>query len=254
MSIAPGARPWRSYRRPGRPGQGRHPEEVKRDLEADRRRIQQALIVTIGCLVLVWGAFLINLQFELGLNRFGNRPLRMDGLPGILGMAFLHGGWDHLWSNTVSFFSLSAMLLYFYRGVGLKVLFWSWLGSGVLLWTSGADGNHIGLSGVVYALAAFLFLSGVIRRNPVLMRVALVVVFLYGSIVWGVLPIKVGVSWQGHLAGASTGILLALVLLREGPQAPPPMPEDEDEDEERETEIAPSVTGGDSPSDIEENA
>ena len=110
------------------------------------------------------------------------------------------------------------------------MLFWTWLGSGVLLWTSGASGNHIGLSGVVYALAAFLFLSGVIRRHTILMRVALVVVFLYGSIVWGVFPIEVGVSWQGHLAGAFVGGLLAVVWRKEGPQ-PPPLPPEEEESE-----------------------
>ncbi|MDB4676210.1 rhomboid family intramembrane serine protease [Flavobacteriales bacterium] len=229
-AIAPGARPWRSHRRPGVRFNGPPPEEVKKELEADRRRIQQSLIVTIGCLVIVWGAFLINLQFNLGLNRFGNRPLRTEGLVGVLSMAFLHGGWEHIWGNTVSFFTLSSMLLYFYRGIGLKVLFWTWLGSGVLLWTSGASGNHIGLSGVVYALAAFLFLSGVIRRHAILMRVALVVVFLYGSIVWGVFPIEVGVSWQGHLAGAFVGGLLAVVWRKEGPQ-PPPLPPEEEESE-----------------------
>jgi len=129
------------------------------------------------------------------------------------------------------------MLLSFYRGIGLKVLFWTWLGSGILLWTSGASGNHIGLSGVVYALAAFLFLSGVIRRHAILMRVALVVVFLYGSIVWGVFPIEVGVSWQGHLAGAFMGGLLAVVWRKEGPQ-PPPLPPEEEEESEIEPEQA----------------
>jgi len=231
VDIAPHARPWRVSRRPGfRPppsSRGISPQA----LEADRRRIRHALLLTAGALVCIWGVFLINLQFELGLNRFGNRPLRPGGAVGILAMPFLHGGWDHIWGNTVSYFTLSCMLLYFYQSMGLKVLLWSWLGSGFLLWASGAPGNHIGLSGVVYALAAFLFLSGVIRKHAILMRVALVVVFLYGSIVWGVLPIEVGVSWQGHLAGAFAGGLLALVLRKEGPQ-PPPIPEEWDADEE----------------------
>lgn len=205
-------------------------------LEADRRNILQALILTIGILVLVWGVFLIDLQFDLGLRRHGNRPLQWTGLKGILTMPFLHGGWEHLWGNTVSFFTLSGILLYFYRGIGPRVLFWSWIGGGTLLWSSGASGNHIGLSGVIYALAAFLFISGVIRRHAVLMRVALGVVFLYGGIVWGVFPIEIGVSWQGHLAGACTGGLLALVLRREGPQ-PPPSPHLEDDEDEGDAEF-----------------
>lgn len=189
------------------------------NLEADRKKIRSALTVTLGILVLVWGVFVLDRQFGLDLNRFGNRPGRLDGLQGIFTMPFLHGGLDHIWNNTVSFFTLCSMLLYFYGSTGLKALFWSWLGAGIVLWSSFAPGNHIGLSGVVYALAAFLFAGGVLRRNRVLMRVALVVVFLYGSIIWGVLPIEVGVSWQGHLSGAAVGLLLALILRKEGPVA-----------------------------------
>ena len=129
------------------------------------------------------------------------------------------------------------------------------MGSGILLWTSGASGNHIGLSGVVYALAAFLFLSGVIRRHAILMRVALVVVFLYGSIVWGVFPIEVGVSWQGHLAGAFVGGLLALVWRKEGPQPPPLPPEDEELDPEDVPGLRPDGPGdGDGRFSAPENA
>jgi len=229
VKIAPGARPWRARYRPGLSSpHGTGPSDG--DLAADRIRIRFALLLTFAVLIVVWGVFLIDEQFQLGLNRFGNRPLRWNGTIGILSMPFLHGGWEHIWGNTVSFFTLSSMLVYFYRGTGIKVLGWSWLGSGVLLWMSGASGNHIGLSGVIYALAAFLFLSGIVRRQAALMRVALVVVFLYGSIVWGVLPIEVGVSWQGHLAGACTGLFLALTLRKEGPQEPPIDEEESEED------------------------
>lgn len=217
VPIAQRARPWRPG--PPYPRRGAGPDPAA--LAADRMHIRHAFILTLGVLVLVWGVFLVNLQFNLGLNRFGNRPLHTSGLVGILSMPFLHGGWEHLWGNTVSFFTLSLMLAYFYRGTGHKVLMWSWVGSGILLWLSGAPGNHIGLSGVVYAIAAFLFLSGIVRKDATLLRVALAVAFLYGSIVWGVFPIEVGVSWQGHLAGACTGAFLSLVLLREGPQYAP---------------------------------
>lgn len=238
VPIARGARPWRPSGGAGLRPRGPRGAPTQEAVEADIRRIRQVLIVTLGILVAVWGVYFINDELNLGLNRFGNRPLKWSGMPGILGMAFLHGSWDHLWGNTVSFFTLNALLLYFYRGIGPKVLFWTWVGSGVLLWTSGAPGNHIGLSGVIYGLAAFLFVSGVIRKHTILMRVALVVVFLYGSIVWGVLPIEVGVSWQGHLAGTCAGSLLALVMRGEGPQ-PSPTP-----DEMEETGEAEDVDGG----------
>ena len=195
-------------------------------LQADRRLIRHALTVTLGLLTLIWGAFLIDAQFDLDWRSFGNRPLKTKGLLGILTMPFLHGDFQHLWGNTVSFFSLNAMLVYFYRDLGLKVLAWSWIGTGALLWLSGAPGNHIGLSGVVYAQVAFLFLSGILRRHPRLIRVAMVVIFLYGSIVWGIFPIEEGVSWEGHLSGASMGGFLAWIWRKQGPQRPPLPPED----------------------------
>ena len=154
------------------------------------------------------------------MAQFREPPIENKGLIGILTMPFLHGDFQHLWGNTVSFFSLNAMLVYFYRDLGLKVLAWSWIGTGVLLWLSGAPGNHIGLSGVVYAQVAFLFLSGILRRHPRLIRVAMVVVFLYGSIVWGIFPIEEGVSWEGHLSGASMGGFLAWIWRKQGPQRP----------------------------------
>jgi len=92
--------------------------------------------------------------------------------------------------------------------------------SGVLLWIIGGTGNHIGASGIVYGLASFLFWSGVIRRNLLLMRISLVVVFLYGGMIWWMLPIKEGVSWEGHLSGALVGLILAIFYRNSGPKRP----------------------------------
>ena len=103
--------------------------------------IRRTLTITLGILMVIWGVFLVDAQFGLELRRFGNRPLRTDGLAGILMMPLLHGDFQHLWGNTVSFFSLNALLLYFYRNLGFKVLGWSWLATGVLLWLSGAAGT-----------------------------------------------------------------------------------------------------------------
>ena len=243
VDIAPGARPWRPHRRPPRSPSHAWPDE--KALAADRKRIRLALLVSLGLLILVWGAFFIDLTFNLDWRRFGNRPLQWNGAIGVLTMPFLHGDFSHLWGNTVSFFTLCSMLVYFYRDLGLKVLGWTWLGAGVLLWLSGAPGNHIGLSGVVYGLAAFLFFSGLIRMHPRLIRVSMVVTFLYGSIVWGVFPIESGVSWQGHLAGAALGGFLAIAWRKQGPQRP--LPPAEDEEEEMDEDLPEQHEGMSSP-------
>ena len=89
-----------------------------------------------------------------------------------------------------------------------------------MLWGLAVDGNHIGASGIIYGLAAFLFTSGVIRNNRLLLRVSLAVAFLYGGIVWWMLPIDDHVSWEGHLSGAIVGTLLAIAYRRQGPKDP----------------------------------
>ena len=242
VGIAPGARPWRPSRRHA-PSRIARPDEAT--LAADRVLIRRTLTVTLGILMVIWAVFLVDAQFGLELRRFGNRPLRKDGIAGILFMPLLHGDFQHLWGNTVSFFSLNALLLYFYRNLGFKVLGWSWMATGVLLWLSGAPGNHIGLSGVIYALSAFLFLSGLIRQSPRLIRVSMVVAFLYGSIVWGVFPIEVGISWQGHLSGAVVGTFLAIAWHKEGPQKPPVPVDDEEEVEDDGSKCAEPVLNAD---------
>ena len=92
--------------------------------------------------------------------------------------------------------------------------------SGVWMWIAARDGNHIGFSGVIYALAAFIFFSGLFRRYYRLMALSGIVVFLYGSMIWGVLPIQPSISWEGHLFGAIAGIILAFYYRQQGPQRP----------------------------------
>ena len=186
----------------------------------DRQRLNFALLFTMAFLVSIWGVHLINYQFELGLQAHGNHPGRISGLKGIFTSPFLHGDWQHLWNNTASFFTLNGLLFYFYRSIALRVWGILFLSSGIGLWLIGEGGNHIGASGIVYGLAAFLFFSGVIRKNLLLLRISLVVVFLYGGMVWWMLPIKEGISWEGHIAGAVAGVVLAVLYRKSGPKKP----------------------------------
>ena len=187
----------------------------------DRQRLNFALLFTMAFLVSIWGVHLINYQFELGLQAHGNHPGRISGLKGIFTSPFLHGNWQHLWNNTASFFVLNGLLFYFYRSLAIRVWSIMFISSGILLWIIGGEStNHIGASGIVYGLASFLFLSGLIRKNLLLLRITLVVVFLYGGMVWLMLPIKEGVSWEGHLAGAISGAVLAFYYRNSGPKNP----------------------------------
>lgn len=144
----------------------------------------------------------------------------MEGLFGILSYPLLHSGWEHLVNNTVTAFVLLFGMFSFYGRLGWQVLGWSWIMSGVWMWIAARDGNHIGFSGVIYALASFIFLAGILRKYFRLMALSGVVVFLYGSMVWGVFPINPQISWEGHLFGAIAGVILAFYYKQSGPQRP----------------------------------
>jgi membrane associated rhomboid family serine protease len=129
------------------------------------------------------------------------------------------------------------MLFYFYKKIAKATFIWIWLVSGIWLWLGGRNGEqhpvyHIGASTLIYGLATFLFFSGVFRKHLRLMVVSALVVFLYGSIMWGIFPLKTEISWEGHLFGALAGVLVAFNYRNEGPQRRVYHWDDEDDEEE----------------------
>ena len=133
-------------------------------------------------------------------------------------MPFIHSGLKHLINNAIPILILGSALKFFYREIYKEIFIWSWLISGIWLWTIGRPSFHIGASGVVYALASFLFFSGIIRKNNKLISVSLFVVFIYGGMIWGLFPIIESISWEGHVSGAIAGLFLAFWFKKDGPQ------------------------------------
>ncbi len=169
-------------------------------------------------LVTIWVVKYIEIKFGLSFAHFGILPMELSGLKGILAAPLIHGDLQHLYHNSVPFVILSLGVIYFYGEVSDKILLYSYLGTGILVWFFGRPSFHIGASGVVYALASFVFFSGLIRRHAQLIAVSLLVVFLYGGMVWGVLPVSAEISWESHLLGAIMGLILAVVYRKMGPQ------------------------------------
>lgn len=179
-----------------------------------------------------WAVFLLDQVTAADLNAHGLKPRTLEGLLGLITYPMLHANWNHLIDNSVTAFVLLFGMFSFYGRIGWQVLLWSWFMSGLWIWIAARAGNHIGFSGVIYALAAFIFFSGVFRKYFRLMALSGVVVFLYGSMVWGILPIKPQVSWEGHLFGAIAGLILAYYFKEKGPQRPKYSWELEEEQEE----------------------
>lgn len=160
----------------------------------------------------IWIAFWLELRFHLKFLRWGIYPLKVEGLRGILFAPFIHGDLKHLFNNSVPLFALSTALFYFYRNIRWKVLLWGALLTGVLTWIIARPAMHIGASGVVYMLAAFLFFKGIISRRYQLTAISLIVVFMYGGLLWYLFPVDPKISWEGHLSGFLVGIVLAFIL------------------------------------------
>ncbi len=170
-------------------------------------------------LSLMWLEMWLEKNSGTTLHEYGIRPRTLPGLRGIVFSPFLHGGWAHLFFNSTAYLALSGLLFYFFMGIRWKIFLLCWFGSGLGTWLMGMDTRsiHIGASGWVYAMMFFILVSGLIRRNRSLTIVSMLVVLYYGSMIWGILPYQEQVSWEGHLAGTITGILLAFVYRNQGP-------------------------------------
>ena len=169
---------------------------------------------------MLWFGFYLTEGSFPWLKEFGLRPRTLYGLIGIVTYPLLHSDLDHIVGNSITAIVLLNIVFSFYRKIAWQVILWSWLMSGTWMWVAARDGNHIGFSGVIYALASFIFFSGMIRKYYRLMALSGMIVFLYGSMIWGVLPMVPGVSWEGHLFGAIAGGILAYYYRERGPKRP----------------------------------
>ncbi|NLO70672.1 MAG: rhomboid family intramembrane serine protease [Porphyromonadaceae bacterium] len=205
----------------------------------EKKKIYYAIFFPAIICFLVILAFLFERGMGLDFKIGGVFPREIKALPNIFTMPFIHSDLGHLANNIFSFFVLSVCLYYFYGEFASKVLIFSAILSGIILWIIGRDAWHIGLSGIVYALSFFLFFSGILRKHMPLIAISLVVVFLYGNNVWHLFPWQKfdPISWEGHLAGAVSGILFAFIYRKQGPQKPVKIWEDEEDDNDEEDAI-----------------
>ncbi len=201
-----------------------------------KKEIFSILFVPIILLIIIWGVKIIEYLFGLSFANYGVFPQKISGLKGIFLSPFIHKDFKHIINNSYPLLILISILFKFYKKIALQLLIWLYLISGFWLWIIGRPAFHIGASGLVYALAGFLFLSGLIRKNRSLSAISLLVMFLYGSMIWGILPIEKTISWEGHLAGFLAGLLVAVFFKKEGPKRDKYEWELEEEKEKEESE------------------
>ena len=176
------------------------------------------LAMALYGVLFLWIVYWIEVKFGYNFTKYGVYPRTLKGLRGIIFSPLIHSGVRHLFNNSVPLFVLLMALFYFYRKIAFKIVFFGVILSGLLTWLIARPSYHIGASGIVYLLFSFILFSGIIRKYSRLIAVSLIVIFLYGSMIWYIFPIEDSISWEGHLSGFLIGLLFAFVFRKYGPQ------------------------------------
>jgi len=190
------------------------PDPAHTGSERSRANFRLAVKMALGFVALIWVIQLLDWALDLGPEDFGVRPRQLAGLPGIFFAPLVHGGFAHLLANSPPLLVLGTAMLYLYPSAALRVLPAVYLGTGVAVWLFARGSAHVGASGLIYGLVSYIFVAGLIRRDRRAIAASLLVCFMYGALIWGLLPIEPGVSWETHLAAALIGIVLAIALRR----------------------------------------
>ena len=191
----------------------------------------RAAILMVGIVAVLWlieladRTVFVSLDPPQGLDDDGIVPRTVDGLAGILWAPLLHGGFEHLASNTIPLLVFGFLVLAGGLGQFIAVTAVIWLVSGVGVWLIGSPGSTIGASGIIFGWFAFLLVRGFFARSFGQIAVAVILFLIYGGLLLGVLPSTPGISWQAHLCGAVGGVLAARLTVvadrrRTGPGSP----------------------------------
>ncbi len=204
-------------------------------MKAEKSKIAASLVFPVIFLALMWLVKIFEVISGIDLTFLGIYPLKMKGLIGIITSPLIHNDFSHLAANSLPVLILGAAIFYFYKGISYKIFSLIYLLTGIWVWFGAREAYHIGASGLIYGMGAFLFVSGIIRRDNRLMAVSLVVIFIYGSLIWGIFPDffpNRNISWESHLFGMMAGLILALYFRKAGPQRKQYTWEFEDEEDE----------------------
>ena len=194
-----------------------------RSVEAPIDKILQRFSPLLLLLAVIWGVAVVNLVTGNALVQFGIAPRSIAGLVGVPLAPFLHFGLAHTISNTLPLLILGGLLLVSNRAGFWPVTAAAIFGGGLLTWAlaRGAPYVHVGTSGLLFAYFGYLVTRGIVERSIATLSVALIVVFLYGGMIWGVLPGRPFISFESHLFGFIVGVAIAWL----GRRSPEPVEE-----------------------------
>ncbi len=201
-------------------------------------KFYSSLFVPLTFPMVMWMVYFITIALNLDLSRMGILPRDMIGILGIISGPIVHANFSHLLSNSVPLLILGWTIFFFYSKVSYKSFIVIYVLTGLFVWLFARQVYHIGASGIVYGFVSFLFFSGIFRRDNKSIAIALIVTFLYGGIVWGVLPGQKGISWESHLFGGIAGIIAAFIFRKIDPQKKYDWEDEEDDFDVNDLEVS----------------
>ncbi|HOF16674.1 MAG TPA: rhomboid family intramembrane serine protease [Bacteroidales bacterium] len=202
---------------------------------SEKKEIIRALYFPCSFVVLLWIIYFISTKISFNLSILGLHPLSWKGLAGIFFAPLIHLDFDHLFNNTTSFIVIGFGLFYLYKRAAISIFFFIYFLSGLWGWFFAREGYHIGASGLIYGMFFFLITSAFLKKERKLIAFSLIIIFLYGAIVWGFFPDFFpgkNISWEIHTTGAVAGAIAAFFFKNEGPKKHDPFADEEDEEEE----------------------
>lgn len=178
-------------------------------MNVEATKFRNSVFFIVSFTILLWLVKALEWAVALDFGFLGILPRTLSGTMGIITAPLVHGDVLHLISNTFPLLLLGVSVFYFYNRIALEVFAWIYFMSGFWVWMAARDAYHIGASGIVYGLVAFLFFSGLFRRDTKSLTISLIVIFLYGGMLQGLFPTNDRISWESHLLGALAGAFCA---------------------------------------------
>ena len=171
--------------------------------------MKKSIFIPLTFFLLMWLINIIQFVLNIDFGNLGIHPRDSTSLIGIFTSPLIHGNWEHLLSNSLPLLILGTLLFIIYDEFAIWIWILNYIFTGLLVWIFARDSYHIGASGIIYGLASFLFFSGFFRMDIKSIAISSGVAIFYGGLVWGILPIQPGVSWESHLFGGIVGLVLS---------------------------------------------
>ena len=186
-------------------------------MDKDKAKIRVSFVIAVFLIILIWSIKLFEEYTHIDLSVYGVYPRSVSGLKGVLFSPLIHSDFSHLISNSTTLFILTFSLFYLYTKSAVRVFFIIYILHGVFVWIFARESYHIGASGLIYGYVGFLFFIGLFRKDSRSIAISLLVIFLYGGLVWGILPTDPHISFEAHLAGGIIGSLCSIFFRKTDP-------------------------------------